>query len=103
VSRLADAAVSATYGRNLAAVEGPAWHARSFGDFWQHMLVAERSIDAALDARLAPWDYAALAPIVEEAGGRVSALDGGPPQPKQQVISTNGALHDEVLALLNQT
>jgi histidinol-phosphatase len=102
VARLADAAVSATYGRDLVAVEPVVWHARSLGDFWQHALVAEGSVDAAVDARLAPWDYSALVPIVEEAGGRVSARDGGPPRPKEQVISSNGLLHEELLALLNQ-
>jgi histidinol-phosphatase len=102
VSRLADASVSLTYGRDLATVERAAWHARSLGDFWQHALVAEGSVDAAVDARLALWDYAALVPILEEAGGRVSALDGGPPRPKEQVVSSNALLHDELLALLNQ-
>ena len=42
----------------------------TLGDFWQHALVAEGSVDAAVDARLATWDYAALVPIVEEVGGR---------------------------------
>ena len=42
VPRLADAAVSSTYGRDLVAVERVAWHARSLGDFWQHVLVARR-------------------------------------------------------------
>ena len=102
VSRLADASVSSTYGRDLTTVERAAWHARSLGDFWQHALVAEGSVDAAVDARLAAWDYAAFVPILEEAGGRVSALDGGPPRPKEQVVSSNGLLHDELLALLNQ-
>jgi histidinol-phosphatase len=101
VSRLADASVSSTYGRDLVALEPAVWHARSLGDFWQHALVAEGSVDAAVDARLAPWDYVALVPILEEAGGRVSALDGGPPRPKEQVISSNGLLHEELLALLN--
>lgn len=102
VSRLADASVSSTHGRDLVAVESAAWHARSLGDFWQHALVADGSVDAAVDARLAHWDYLALVPIVEEGGGRVSALDGGPPRPKAQVVSSNGLLHDELLALLNQ-
>jgi len=102
VARLADASVSATYGRDLVAIESAAWHARSLGDFWQHTLVAEGSVDAAVDARLYPWDYSALVPIVQEAGGRVSALDGGPPRPHEQVVSSNGLVHDELLALLNQ-
>jgi histidinol-phosphatase len=102
VSRLADASVSSTYGRDLVTVERAVWHARSLGDSWQHALVAEGSVDAAVDARLAPWDYSALVPIMEEAGGRVSGLDGGPPRPKEQVVTSNGLLHDELLALLNQ-
>jgi histidinol-phosphatase len=102
VSRLTDASVSSTYGRDLVRVERASWHARAIGDFWQHALVAEGSVDAAVDARLAPWDYAALVPIVEEAGGRVSALDGGPPRANEQVVSSNAMLHDELLALLNQ-
>jgi histidinol-phosphatase len=102
VTRLADASVSSTYARDLVAVEAAAWHARSLGDFWQHALVAEGSLDAAVDARLAPWDYSALVPILEEAGGRVSALDGGRPRPREQVVSSNGLVHDELLALLNQ-
>jgi hypothetical protein len=32
----------------------------------------------------------------------VSALDGGPPRPKEQVVTSNGLLHDHLLALLNQ-
>jgi histidinol-phosphatase len=94
--------MSSTYGRDLVAVEPAVWHARSLGDFWQHALVAEGSVDAAVDARLALWDYSALVPIVEEAGGRVSGLDGGPPRSKEQVVTSNGLLHDELLALLNQ-
>ena len=101
VSSLADASVSLTYGRDLVAVEQAAWHARSLGDFWQHVLVAEGSVDAAVDARLAPWDYAALVPLLEEAGGRVSALDGGPPRPNEQFVTSNGSVHEELLALLN--
>ena len=102
VSRIADASVSLTYARDLVRVEAAAWHARSLGDFWQHALVAEGSTDAAVDARLAPWDYSALVPILEEAGGRLSALDGGPPRRKEQVVTSNGLLHDELLGLLNQ-
>jgi histidinol-phosphatase len=102
VSRLADASVSSTYGRDLVRLEPAVWHARSLGDFWQHALVAEGSVDAAVDARLSPWDYSALVPILEEAGGRSSGLDGGLPRPKEQVVTSNASLHDELLALLTQ-
>jgi histidinol-phosphatase len=100
VSRLDDASVSCCYGGDVAHVEPSVWHARGFGDFWQHMLVAEGALDAAVDARLAVWDFAPLVPIVEEAGGRVTGLDGAAPRAGEQVVSSNGALHAALLALL---
>ncbi len=100
VGRLGDAYVSCAHGRDLATLEPRVWHARGLGDFWQSMLVAEGSLEVAVDARLSLWDYAPLVPLVEEAGGRVSALDGGPPRPKEQVVCSNGLLHDAVLELL---
>jgi histidinol-phosphatase len=102
VVSIADAAVSCTYARDLARIEPVAWHARSFGEFWQHMLVAEGAIDAAVDARLAHWDFAALVPIVEEAGGMISAPDGRSPREGEQVVSSNGRTHDDVLAVLDR-
>ena len=86
VSQLADAAVSAALASDLAAIEDVAWHARGFGDFWQHVLVADGSLDAAIDYPLQLWDYAALVPIVEEAGGRTGFTAGG------QFFSSNGMI-----------
>ena len=92
VARLEEATVSCAHGRDLARFEPVVWHARGLGDFWQHMLVAEGAVDVAIDAALARWDAAALEPIVHEAGGRVDTLPNG------QTVSTNGLLHDAVLA-----
>jgi histidinol-phosphatase len=100
VSRLADAAVSCTHAQDLERFEPVVWHARGLGDFWHLLLVAEGSLDASVDTRLALWDYAAPALVVEEAGGRVSMLDGGPLQPNEQVVASNGIVHEEVLARL---
>jgi histidinol-phosphatase len=100
VARLADAGVCASYARDLTTLEPLVWHLRGFGDFWQHMLVAEGALDAAVDAKLARWDTAALVPIVQEAGGRITGLDGGPPRDGEQVVSSNGLIHDEALAVL---
>jgi histidinol-phosphatase len=86
VSRLADAAVSAALARDLAAVEDVAWHARGLGDFWQHVLVAQGALDAAIDYPLQLWDYAALVPIVEEAGGRTERTAEG------NFVSSNGLI-----------
>jgi histidinol-phosphatase len=100
VSRLADAAVACTYARDLLAVEPAVWHARGFGDFWQHMLVAEGALDAAVDAHLALWDYAAPALVVAEAGGRASTTASGPPQRGEQLVTSNGLVHDEFVAAI---
>lgn len=75
-------------------------NSRSFGGFWQHMLVAEGSIEAALDWTSKPWDLAPLGIIVEEAGGRSTNAQGERTIYTGQLISTNGKIHDEVLKLL---
>jgi histidinol-phosphatase len=75
-------------------------NSRSFGGFWQHMLVAEGAIEAALDWTSKPWDLASLGIIVEEAGGRSTNAKGERTIYTGQLISTNGKIHDEVLKLL---
>jgi histidinol-phosphatase len=73
--------------------------ARGFGDFWSHMLVAEGAIEIAIEPVVAPWDMAAVQIIVEEAGGRFSALDGSPRFDAGSGLSTNGSLHEAVLEI----
>lgn len=102
-AELSSAAVSCAHGADLAALEPLVWHARGFGDFWHHMLVAEGAIDGAIDAALSHWDVAAVVPIVEEAGGRVSGPGGDPVAAGRQVISSNGPLHEALLARLPAT
>jgi histidinol-phosphatase len=73
---------------------------RAFGGFWQHMLVAEGAIDAALDWTSKPWDLAPLGIIVEEAGGRSTNVRGERTIYTGDLLSTNGLIHDEARALL---
>lgn len=75
-------------------------HGRSLGGFWQHMLVAEGAIEVALDLHSKAWDLAPLALIVEEAGGRSTDVNGKHTIYSGNLVSTNGHVHDEVLALL---
>jgi histidinol-phosphatase len=76
------------------------WRSRAYGDFWSYMLVAEGSVDVACEPELALHDMAALVPIVTEAGGRFTGLDGtdGPWGPGG--VATNGEVHDRVIAAL---
>jgi histidinol-phosphatase len=76
------------------------WRTRGFGDFWSHMLVAEGAADLAVEPEVEVWDLAAPQVIVEEAGGRFTNLDGVPTPAGGSVVSSNGLLHDRVLATL---
>ncbi|WP_020575826.1 inositol monophosphatase family protein [Actinopolymorpha alba] len=73
---------------------------RGFGDFWSYMLLAEGSVDIATEPELNLHDMAALAVIVEEAGGRFTSLEGTPGPYGGNALATNGLLHDEVLSLI---
>ena len=73
------------------------WRASAIGDMWSYMLVAEGAIDIAGEFDLQPYDMAALQPIVEEAGGRFTSLDGEAGPWHGSALATNGVLHDHVL------
>jgi histidinol-phosphatase len=85
----------------LRALLDTARNGRSLGGFWQHMLVAQGSIEAAVDLTSMPWDLAPLGLIVEEAGGRSTNVHGERTIYTGEFVSTNGLLHDAVLAILN--
>jgi histidinol-phosphatase len=52
-----------------------------------------------IEAETKLWDIAAVKVIVEEAGGRMTQLDGGKINPSTYTaLATNSLLHDEVLA-----
>ena len=110
VSRLSDAQVSITMNDGwdrlgltdrLVNLQRDAYRSRGYGDFWQHMLVAEGSIDVAVDAiGLQPYDVAAVQAVVEAAGGRLTDRLGVRSYRSDSAVSTNGSLHDEVVARL---
>jgi histidinol-phosphatase len=79
------------------------WGTTAPGDFWIHLLVAEGKAEAAIEPEAAIWDLAALKLIVEEAGGRFSDFAGRLTPAGGNGISTNGLLHDEILAALRRT
>jgi histidinol-phosphatase len=76
------------------------WRTRGLGDFWSHVLVAEGAVDVAVEPEVSVWDVAAVQVIVEEAGGRFTDLAGNARPDGGSAVSTNGLLHDEVLAAL---
>ncbi len=70
------------------------WRTRAYGDFWSYMLLAEGSVDIVAEHDLKIYDIAALVPIVEQAGGRFSAIDGELTETTSSVLATNGKLHE---------
>ena len=77
------------------------WRARGFGDFIIHMMVAEGSLDLAMEPSLAIWDMAALIPIIREAGGNVTSLNNGDPLIEKSLVTTNGLLHEQTIRLFS--
>ncbi len=76
---------------------------RGFGDFWGHMLVARGAAHVMYEPQLSAWDVAALEPIVAEAGGRLSHIDGSPWKKAGSCLTTNGELHEEIIRRLHET
>lgn len=110
VNRLADASLSysSLEGwrergniREFLELTSDVWRTRAYGDFWSYMMVAEGSVDLACEPELELYDMAALVPIVTEAGGCFTSLEGEPGPFGGNALASNGLLHQEVLERLN--
>jgi myo-inositol-1(or 4)-monophosphatase len=65
--------------------------------------VAAGRFDGFWEQKLHPWDVAGGALLVEEAGGRVSGVDGSAYSSRSgSVLATNGHVHDEMLAVIRE-
>jgi histidinol-phosphatase len=111
VSDLADAQVSFAWdtsdrfladgiGDRMLSLAHQCWRTRGLGDFWQHMLVAEGAFDIGIDPVVSLWDVAALVPVLEEAGGRWTTVEGATDIDGGSFVCTNSRLHDQVLEAL---
>ena len=109
VADLADAYLSTTDFRTFTregdldrwlGLADACWETRAFGDFWQYCLVAEGVIDVAVDRSASVWDLAALVPILDEAGGRLTDLDGVATHDGGNALASNGHVHDAALTVL---
>jgi histidinol-phosphatase len=77
------------------------WRTRAYGDFWSHVLVAEGAVDLSAEPELALHDMAALVPIVTEAGGRFTSVQGVDGPFGGSALVSNGRLHHAALQLLD--
>jgi myo-inositol-1(or 4)-monophosphatase len=64
--------------------------------------VAAGRMDGFWESDLKPWDIAGGALIVQEAGGRITNMDGSPFASRRgHVLATNGLLHDAMLEVIS--
>lgn len=71
------------------------------GDCYAYCMLASGYVDAIVEASLQPYDIQALMPIVEGAGGVVTAWDGGPAQNGGAVIACGDPqLHAQLVEML---
>jgi histidinol-phosphatase len=75
---------------------------RGFGDCYGYFLVATGAADIMIDpAGLKYYDVAALGPVIEGAGGKLTNTNGGNDLYEGSALATNGLIHDQVLRVLN--
>lgn len=86
--------------REFLGLAGDVSRSRGFGDFYGFCLVAQGSFDFMLDTGVHAWDIAALIPIVEEAGGRMTDWDLGRGLDRPDTLASNNKLHAAVLGRL---
>lgn len=64
--------------------------------------VAAGRLDGYWELRLGPWDVAAGSLLVQEAGGRITSLTGGPLDiDAPTLVASNGRIHDAMLGVLS--
>ncbi|MBX3312576.1 MAG: histidinol phosphatase [Microbacteriaceae bacterium] len=110
VKDLQDASISFQSVRQWDSIDRPdvplllsrnTWRDRAYGDFWAYMMLAEGFVDAVTEIGLAEYDVAALVPIIEEAGGRITNLDGGRDWKEGSTLATNTHLQEALQKLLS--
>lgn len=80
---------------------------RAYGSFWSVCLLAEGAVDTAVDPSLSFFEVAALLPIIREAGGVASTLEGNLPEHAgaseavSLVASNTAAVQELVLQILS--
>lgn len=87
--------------RGMLSLMQDCWRTRAYGDFWSYMLLAAGAVDLAAEPELGVYDMAALVPIVTEAGGRFTSLEGDAGPWGGNAVASNGLLHEAALEYLS--
>ncbi|MHA2065830.1 MAG: inositol monophosphatase family protein [Candidatus Thorarchaeota archaeon] len=73
---------------------------RTWGDAYGYLLVASGRVDVMIDPIMKIWDIAPLRPIITEARGVFTDLDGNPNALGESSIASNEALHEQIMQLM---
>ncbi len=90
------ARVQPDFGRRLYQTAG---HVRTWADAYGYLMVATGRAEVMLDPVMNLWDIAPLKPVIEEAGGRFTDINGNDNATGTSALATNALVHDAVLAL----
>ena len=76
--------------------------ARYGTDCYAYCMLAAGHIDLVVEIGLQPYDIVALVPIIEQAGGVITTIDGGRPEQAGHIVAAaNTTLHAAALDVLN--
>ncbi len=73
---------------------------RTWGDAYGYLLVATGRVDVMIDPIMKIWDIAPLKPIISEAQGVFTDLDGTPNAMGESSIACNNTLHKQIMRLV---
>lgn len=109
-SLLSDALIATTDPDIFVGADREAWTrlrasarlARLGCDAYAYAMVAAGRIDLVAETELKVWDWSALQPVIEAAGGRVTGWTGQTPDGDGRILAVgDAALTDQALAVLN--
>jgi histidinol phosphatase-like enzyme (inositol monophosphatase family) len=82
-------------------IEGQVRLARYGTDCYAYCMLAAGHVDLVVEIGLQPYDIVALVPIIEQAGGVITTVDGGRPEAAGYIVAAaNAELHAAAIELL---
>lgn len=74
---------------------------RTWGDGYGYLMLCSGRADVMVDAEMHPWDILPLIPLIQGAGGTITAWDGQPAGDGMGAVAAHRDLHQDVLDALN--
>lgn len=85
---------------DLLALRRRVWRDRGYGDVWPYMMLAEGRLEFVGEFDVKEYDIAAIVPIVREAGGEMTDINGEKTISTRSSLASNGRLHGAFLEQL---